>query len=170
MRGAVSTRTLTVGAGNGSGTFSGVLENDTFDAGTLALTKSGTGTQILTGVNTYTGITTVTGGALEVSVLANGGVASSIGMSASAATNLVLNGGVLRYAAVPAFPSIVFLRSGPQEEGSNPQVREHSPFLPWMRSPCQGRTRPAPLRLAGPIRETTSLQESSGTTGQGQRP
>lgn len=98
VRGAVSSRTLTVGAGNGSGTFSGVLENDTFDAGTLALTKSGTGTQILTGVNTYTGITTVTGGALEVSVLANGGVASSIGMSGSAATNLVLNGGVLRYA------------------------------------------------------------------------
>ncbi|WP_050027165.1 autotransporter-associated beta strand repeat-containing protein [Verrucomicrobium sp. BvORR034] len=73
---AVSARLLTVGAGNGSGTFSGVLENDTFDAGTLSFAKSGTGTQILTGTNTYTGTTAVNGGVLQVG---DGGTTGTLG-------------------------------------------------------------------------------------------
>ncbi|MEZ0388926.1 MAG: beta strand repeat-containing protein, partial [Verrucomicrobium sp.] len=61
---AVNAQVLTVGGGNGSGTFSGILENDTFDAGTLALTKAGNGTQTLTGASTYTAGTTVRQGRL----------------------------------------------------------------------------------------------------------
>jgi fibronectin-binding autotransporter adhesin len=56
--------TLTVGAGNATGsTFAGVIKNTT---GTVSLEKIGTGTQTLTGNNTYSGTTTVTGGSLQV--------------------------------------------------------------------------------------------------------
>ena len=48
--------TLNAGGDNLSTTFSGTLVNG---SGTLALTKSGTGTMILTGANTYTGGTTI---------------------------------------------------------------------------------------------------------------
>ncbi|WP_265596378.1 autotransporter-associated beta strand repeat-containing protein [Verrucomicrobium sp. BvORR106] len=83
---------LLVGAANGNGDYSGLLQH------TIGFTKAGTGTQKLTHVaNTYTGVTSVTGGVLEVSALANGGSNSSIGASSNAATSVVLNGGVLRY-------------------------------------------------------------------------
>jgi fibronectin-binding autotransporter adhesin len=56
------------------------------------------GTVILNGANTYTGTTTVSGGSvLATPTLANGGAASGIGQSSSAASNLVLSGGTLRY-------------------------------------------------------------------------
>ena len=64
--------TLTAGADNASSLFSGVLQNGT---GPLALTKSGTGTLILTGTNTYTGGTTISGGTLQ---LGNAGATGSI--------------------------------------------------------------------------------------------
>lgn len=88
---AVGSRTLTVGAGNGSGTFSGALENDTFNAGTLSFTKSGTGTQILTGINTYTGTTTVSGGVLQVG---DGGTSGTLG---GTGTITVSSGAALTY-------------------------------------------------------------------------
>jgi|GEM_PF-916338 len=63
---ASGTPLLTVGASNvASATFSGVIQNG---SGTVALTKTGTGTQILSGANTYTGLTTVSVGTLEVTV------------------------------------------------------------------------------------------------------
>ena len=44
------------------------------------------------------GVTTVSGGTLAVSTLANGGVASGIGASSNASSNLVLTtGGTLQY-------------------------------------------------------------------------
>ncbi|MCY2974337.1 MAG: autotransporter-associated beta strand repeat-containing protein [Planctomycetota bacterium] len=57
-------KTLTVGNGNGSGGFDGVITDGT--GGALALTKVGTGTQSLLGTvaNTNTGVTTVNGGIL----------------------------------------------------------------------------------------------------------
>ena len=60
-----ATYTLTV-AGNGdSGSFSGIIKNT---SGTVALTKSGTGTQTLSGANAYSGLTTVSAGTLQVGV------------------------------------------------------------------------------------------------------
>lgn len=62
------------------------------------LTKDGTGRWILSGVNSsYKGITEILGGTLGVYKLANGNANSSIGSSANAAANLVLNGGTLQY-------------------------------------------------------------------------
>ncbi|WP_395746032.1 autotransporter-associated beta strand repeat-containing protein [Prosthecobacter sp.] len=84
-------------SGNMSTTFSGVLQNG--GTGTLFLTKMGAATTLTLsgGSSTYTGVTTITGGTLSVSTLADGGSASSIGASSSAATSLVLNGGTLKY-------------------------------------------------------------------------
>lgn len=57
---AASPSVLTVGNGNGNGTFNGLI------AGQVALTKVGTGTQTLRGSNTFTGATTVSNGTLAL--------------------------------------------------------------------------------------------------------
>ncbi|MCE9547120.1 MAG: autotransporter-associated beta strand repeat-containing protein [Planctomycetia bacterium] len=102
--------TLTVGSGNGNGTFAGVIKNS---AGTLALTKSGTGTEILSGANSsYAGTTTLTTGVLSVSTLANGGSNSSIGKSTNIAANLVLNGGTFQYTGGAASTDRLFTLGG----------------------------------------------------------
>ena len=75
----LGTDVLTVGAANGSGTFSGAImgvgnfSHDTqsppltgCDAGLTALTKVGTGIEVLSGDNSYMGGTDVEGGTLEL--------------------------------------------------------------------------------------------------------
>lgn len=83
------------GATAGTAELAGVIANST---GTTSITKSDSGTWTLSNAaNTYTGITTVSGGTLSVAKLANGTSTSSIGASTNASTNLVINGGTLRY-------------------------------------------------------------------------
>ncbi|MCX6876156.1 MAG: autotransporter-associated beta strand repeat-containing protein [Verrucomicrobia bacterium] len=60
---------LTLGDGNASGTFAGVLRNGA--TGILHLTKTGSGTQTLTAANTYTGTTTVSAGTLALNFSVN---------------------------------------------------------------------------------------------------
>jgi autotransporter-associated beta strand protein len=79
----------------GSTSFSGIIQDG---AGTVGLTKTGAGRQILTGANTYTGTTVVNGGSLQLNLAAHGPVLPGGGASAFAdiqAGNLVLdyNGG-----------------------------------------------------------------------------
>jgi fibronectin-binding autotransporter adhesin len=67
-------------------------------AGAIGLTKSTGGTATLTANNTYSGVVTDNGGTLAITSLPNGGIASPLGTSNSAATNLILGGGTLLYA------------------------------------------------------------------------
>lgn len=74
-------------------TIGGVISDGTTAKGII---KQGAGTLSLRGDNTYTGITQIgssgVGGTLEVTHLADGGQASSVGASSSAAPNLVFGG------------------------------------------------------------------------------
>jgi autotransporter-associated beta strand protein len=74
--------TLTVGNNNANSSFAGTIRNT---SGTVALTKTGTGTITLSGANTYIGLTTVNAGTLQSG--ANGAIpAPSILVVASAST------------------------------------------------------------------------------------
>lgn len=119
---SVGTTTQTIQGGTVRGSLGGVLgiqqnSGGTFtinsvvvnNGGPTGLTVMGAGTGVGTGkvvlgnaANTYTGVTWVTTGTLEVVTLANGNVASSIGMSAADSANLVLEAGRLRYTGVTA--------------------------------------------------------------------
>lgn len=81
---------------NGGGLFtigSTIVDN----GAATGLTKGGAGRALLTGANTYSGVTTLSAGRLEITNLANGGAASSIGRSSAASANLVLQGGTLAW-------------------------------------------------------------------------
>lgn len=81
---------------NSAGNFT-IASTITDNGGVTGFTKTGTGLVTLSGANTYSGATTVSGGALAVNTIANGGTASAIGASSNASSNLVLEGGTLRY-------------------------------------------------------------------------
>ena len=73
------------------GTFTGII-NET-DSGKISLRYTSNSDRTMEGLNTYTGSTTIEGnGRLFVSNLANGGAASGLGASTSAASNLVIIG------------------------------------------------------------------------------
>jgi len=61
--GVSGTPTLTVGNNDVTGSFSGIIQNT---AGTLSLTKIGTGSLTLTGINTYAGATSISVGSIIV--------------------------------------------------------------------------------------------------------
>lgn len=99
--GAASTRTLTIGNNNASGSFSGVL---TDTSGTLNVVKTGNGTQIFSGNNSYDGTNAILAGVLKAqhnnalgTVVGNttvaGGASLQIdGSSLNVGENLILNG------------------------------------------------------------------------------
>jgi len=95
-------RTQTIN-GSGAITISGVIANNSSLSTTASgLTYSGTGTLTLSGPNTYSGVTRISSGVVSISSIANGGLASNIGSSSSAAANLVLGGGTLQYTGANA--------------------------------------------------------------------
>ena len=84
------TRLMAFGGGD-VGVMAGVM------SGAAGIDKTGDGLAVLLAPNTFTGPTTITRGTLAVTRLGNGGAASGIGASGSAAGSLVFNGGTLRY-------------------------------------------------------------------------
>ncbi len=94
--------TLTVGNGNASGSFAGVIQNS---GGTVSLTKIGTGTETLSGPSSYDGATSITAGTVVAagsSALGSGftgvSVASGAALDAQAdigTQTIVLAGGAL---------------------------------------------------------------------------
>ncbi|NKC22657.1 hypothetical protein HED50_12810 [Ochrobactrum oryzae] len=93
-----ATQTLTLTGTNSDGNkLAAQLTNN--GTGVTSLNKTGTGTWILTNPDsTYTGVTTISGGVLGVDKLADGGLASSLGASSAAASNLIIgDGSTLRY-------------------------------------------------------------------------
>ena len=90
--------TLSAGGDNASNVFSGTLQNG---PGALGLSKSGTGTLILTAISTYSGLTDVQGGQLSVrGTLTNSAVqvesgAMLGGTGAINGTVTILSGGIL---------------------------------------------------------------------------
>ena len=94
--GAVAT--LSAGSDGASTTFSGTLQNGN---STLALTKSGNGTLILSGASTYSGLTDVQGGVLSVrGTLSNSAVQVESGATLGGAGTIngavtILSGGIL---------------------------------------------------------------------------
>ena len=90
--GISGTPTLTVGDNDATGadnTFSGVIKNT---AGTLALTKIGSGTLTLSGTNTYTGATTVTTGTLQLDGSTHANSAVAIATAGSLTGSGTVNG------------------------------------------------------------------------------
>jgi autotransporter-associated beta strand protein len=79
-----ATYTLTVGGNGDPGSFSGIIQNS---SGSVALTKTGTGTETLSGANTYAGNTIINAGTLQLGV-AN---AIPVGSSVTVATNAILD-------------------------------------------------------------------------------
>ena len=91
------TRTFTLGGTNtGNNRLSVTIPNDGIGNKT-SLVKTGPGTWLRNTNSVYTGSTTINEGILSVDALANGGASGRLGASSSEATNLVINGGALRY-------------------------------------------------------------------------
>jgi autotransporter-associated beta strand protein len=80
---------LVIGVNNGSGTFSGQIQNG--GSGTMAVTKQGTGRQVLSGTNTYTGATIVNNGTLEVDGSLGPGVAVTVNGGTLDGTGVILS-------------------------------------------------------------------------------
>jgi autotransporter-associated beta strand protein len=114
---------FTVGNGGGSGSYAGSITN----LGTIALTKTGAGTQTLTNNNSYTGATVINGGILE---LANSGGVALAGTSGVT----VNNGGTLLFSGnnqinQATFPGIT-VDGGKMDAGGFSQGTGGTPAIP----------------------------------------
>jgi fibronectin-binding autotransporter adhesin len=95
--------------------------------GATSLNKFGVGEWILLGAKTFTGVTQVQNGTLAIDTLTNGNLASGVGSTSNAASNLVFTGGKLSYIGTGATTDRLFTLSGSSggtldSSGSGPVV------------------------------------------------
>jgi autotransporter-associated beta strand protein len=95
-------RTITLGNGDASGTFSGVISTG------ITIVKAGAGTQVLNGTSTYTGSTIVSGGTLQLGPLATQPVLG--GPSVAAPAGADIRGGqlVFDYAGAASVAATIY--------------------------------------------------------------
>jgi autotransporter-associated beta strand protein len=74
--------TLTVGNGDATASFAGIIRDNAGAGSALGLSKTGTGIQTLSGASTYSGATNIDGGTLRVS----GSIANSSGVNVNTGT------------------------------------------------------------------------------------
>jgi fibronectin-binding autotransporter adhesin len=72
------TATLTIGNGDGSGSYSGIIANNSNNVGLVAVTKTGNGTQAFSGASTYSGATNINGGTLLINNTTGSGTGSGV--------------------------------------------------------------------------------------------
>jgi fibronectin-binding autotransporter adhesin len=99
-----ASETPTITLSGGGGTIAPFATTALTTANTAGgITKINTGTLTLgSALNSFTGPVDIRGGTLIVATLANGGVPGTLGASSNAASNLLLNGGILRYSGTVA--------------------------------------------------------------------
>ncbi len=82
--------TLTVGDNDQSGSFGGIIRDNSGSGGAIALQKIGGGTETLAGIDTYTGNTVVSNGVLALS--GSGSIANSASISVLSGATLDVSG------------------------------------------------------------------------------
>lgn len=94
--GATGAEVIIFTGGTGSNSTNKLTLTAVIKGTATALTKSGSGTLVLAGANTYTGSLIINAGTVEFS---NGAASQNLGGPTAGATNIILNGGVLRATA-----------------------------------------------------------------------
>ena len=98
-----TTSTLTLGTFNGSGTFSGTIQNG---SGTIALKKVGNGTLTLANSNSFSGGTTISAGVLQV----GSGGADTV---STAGSGPITDKATLSFSSSSTLPAVTAAISGP---------------------------------------------------------
>jgi autotransporter-associated beta strand protein len=116
-------KTLTVGQGGGTGSYAGVIADHTSGTGTVALTKTGTGTETLTGANTFTGATTINGGTLTLSAASGSALGSTTSITVNSSGTVMLGASdQINNSATMTLAGGTFSRGGAYSEGTTSAV------------------------------------------------